>query len=558
MQRAPVPPLLRRSHTAAPPNGGSDVSSALEALSAEELRSFLLDMLPTLDSGPRAQIEDALLRRAAKSGSGFRPKAPSQTAIAEVEGFAAAACRVGHAEPREVDEYLRHGVKASLAGDHQGARAIFAALLPPLAEGEIDLGQDEMFDEVLTADLHDCVARYVAAVYLTMPPPERAEAVLGALELLHGLTYWSEPVASLERAVGPLPGLDEFLPLWTARLERDKPPPGDWESERDRWLREAVARTEGSAGLERIARATKRPEAVSAWCDAVVKEGDWSKSLRTYEDAAEIVTSDVWRGDFLDGAALAALVLGGTDLTKKLEAAWFGAPSLLRLLRFLLAGEPPPRALRKRAAGALQACNTSSPRLLGVLHVVMGDVPAAAALLDKAPGLGWSSPDHPGHVLFPTFAWLLGGAPSETVRSQIAHAIHRPPAAELDFGLEAMGDESSSRPGKADDPRLPSPTLVQVFLRVRVHEKLTAKDRAAALSAMKNAAAARVAGVLGEKRRRHYEHAALLVACCSELEGAAGKVAEVSQWVGAIRQTWSRFPAFQEALRAALARAKKA
>jgi hypothetical protein len=32
---------------------------------------------------------------------------------------------------------------------------------------------------------------------------------------------------------------------------------------------------------------------------------------------------------------------------------------------------------------------------------------AAAALLSKAPGLGWSDPEHPGHAVFPLLALLL-------------------------------------------------------------------------------------------------------------------------------------------------------
>jgi hypothetical protein len=34
---------------------------------------------------------------------------------------------------------------------------------------------------------------------------------------------------------------------------------------------------------------------------------------------------------------------------------------------------------------------------------------AAAKLLAEAPGLGCSSADHPGHLLFPLFCTLLGG-----------------------------------------------------------------------------------------------------------------------------------------------------
>ena len=49
--------------------------------------------------------------------------------------------RVGQAEPFDVDAYLRQGVAASLAGEHATARRIFEALLLPIANAEIDLGQ---------------------------------------------------------------------------------------------------------------------------------------------------------------------------------------------------------------------------------------------------------------------------------------------------------------------------------------------------------------------------------------------------------------------------------
>ena len=51
-----------------------------------------------------------------------------------MKSLVAAALRVAQADPSDVDDYLRQGVTASLASDHEGARAIFEALLPPIAE----------------------------------------------------------------------------------------------------------------------------------------------------------------------------------------------------------------------------------------------------------------------------------------------------------------------------------------------------------------------------------------------------------------------------------------
>lgn len=253
-----------------------DLAAALEALGPQELRSFIREALDDLDDGPRGKLEDALLRRAASAGTGWRPAAPSRAVIDEVESFAEAARQVGQAEASEVDGYLRQGVTASLAADHEIARAVFEALLPPIASADIYLGQHEMVDEVLSVDLSDCVARYLAAVYVTTPAAERADAIFQALESTDSLSHFRGPLQAMESALGKaLPEIEEFLSLWIARLEREARPSDDWESEQERWLREAITRRDGLAGLERMARGTKRPEVVRAWCDAVVAAGDW-------------------------------------------------------------------------------------------------------------------------------------------------------------------------------------------------------------------------------------------------------------------------------------------
>jgi hypothetical protein len=531
-----------------------DLAEALGALGAKELRSLIQETLGGLDDGPRGHIEDALLRRAASAGSGWRPVAPPRKIVDEVKGFVAAALRVAQADPSDVDDYLRQGVTASLASDHEGARALFEALLPPIAHADIYLGQDEMVDEVLSVDVNDCVARYLAAVYLTTPPGERAERFLEAIEKTNGLAYFLDPLQAMEGVLGKTPSdLEGFLSPWIARLEREKRAVGDWESEQDRWLREAIRRRDGVAGLERIARTTKTPEAVRAWCDAVVVAGDWGRALAVYEEASELVPSTVWRGDFLDGAALAAQVLERKDATEKLGIAWLRAPSLARLLRWLLAGTPSPATLKKRATTALEVCPTKSPRILGLLHVLLGDVPAAATLLKKAPGLGWSSSDHPGHLLFPVLAWI-GGTPAGSVRERVAQVL-RSPARELGDFDDAGADDAGTT--KAATPRLSRPSVMDALGRAELAKKLTAMDRASALAAMKTAATKRTDGVLDNKRRRHYAHAALLVACCVELEHGSGSAAGKSAWAESIRAETQRFPAFQRELRSALEQAQR-
>jgi hypothetical protein len=442
-------------------DGGGDIAGALRALDADDLRAFIVETLERLDPDERRPVEDALLRRAAARG-GYRPAAPSPAIVDEVLELAKAARRVGHAEPMEVDEYLRRGITASLAGEHATARRVFEALLFPIAEAEIDLGQHEMVEEVLSVDLQ-----------------------------------------------------------------------GEWESEHERWLRGAVARREGTPGLARIARATKRPEAVAAWCRAVVKDGDWKKALAAYEEAVTLVTSGLWTGEFLDGAALAASKVGRKDAAKKLEAAWVGAPSLARPLRWLVAEGANATTIRKRAAATIDA--SRSKRLRAFAHVIVGDIPSAASALKSAPGLGWSSDDHPGHLLFPVFAWLLADGAPKGVSEGIAEVLKQAPRSLLDAHLEA--DEGSTK--------LPTPTVLDVLERASVRANV--EDRAAALDAMRTAASKHTDGVTGAKRRRHYDHAAMLVGCCVEADRQGSVV-----WLEALRVRTSRFPVYQAALRAVL------
>jgi hypothetical protein len=516
-------------------------------MTAEELRSFVRDALEHLDDGPRRELEDALLLRAAKGSSGWTPSAPSQRIAAEVGRFAEAACRIGYADPREVDDCLRQGTKAFLAGDHATACAIFEALLPSLGGGEIDLGYHEMIDEVLTVDVQDCAAQYAASVYLTTSLEERSHALAAAMDAVRGIASFWQPIEQMERtATCRLPELDVFLPRWVELLEGQQTSEDGWEGTREPWLREAVMRLEGVQGLERIARKTKRPEALHAWCEALAERGDWADALRAYGGATKLVGESHWRATFRDGAALAAQQLGRRDCAKRIEAAWLGAPTLLRLLRWLGAGSPSTATLVKRARNTIHRCPGKAGRELGLLQVLIGEVQSAAALLARAPGLGWSSEDHPGHVLFPVFASLLAEGTRAELAAELFASLEQAPLDPLDMGWND-DDRAEAR------PKLSAPSIAELISKAHPSARIDPKDRAAMLEAMRAAAEKRAGGILGKKRRRHYRHSATLVACCLELAPVVGRQEEVADWVDDLRKRYSRFSAFQEDLKRALA-----
>ena len=165
------------------------------------------------------------------------------------------------------------------------------------------------------------------------------------------------------------------------------------------------------------------------------------------------------------------------------------------------------------------------------------DFVAAAKLLASAPGLGWSNDEHPGHLLFPLFAQLLGGA-VERARRDLDPILHR--GADLDE-LEAMTADP-------EDPHLATPEVDALIALAGVASISDATSRRAVLAAMKKAAENRVDGVTEQKRRRHYGHAAELVATCVGCD----KTGETTRWAAALQNEYRRFPALRGELERAV------
>ncbi len=525
--------MMARHKGTEPKSDSSDIAAALAAMDTNELREIIRDVLLELDDRAHGRVVSGIIERATRNASGWTPPGPSDDAVAKVVSFAEAAKRVGYADPSDVDDYLQQGANAFLGKDYTAAQQIFRALLLPISEVEIDLGQHEMVDEVLGTDVDKCAAQYVVSIYMISEPDQRVQAVRAAIAEMSGVGHFWEPLHEMERvAVEPLPDLDEFLPRWRALIEDTAKTArrNNWDTDQDRWLREVVQRMEGADGLAKVARSTKRPDDLHAWCQMLVKSRDWQAALAAYDEAAEIVTDKEYsRGDFLDGAALAAQELGRKNLPSRLERAWREAPSMLRLCRWLgSAGSR--RIVCKHAAQALNGCPEKAHRQRAFLHVLVGDHSAAAKLLAAAPGLGWSNPEHPGHLLFPLFEQLMGDK-SQGISPDTARLSGR--RMDID-ALEWMSADSN-------EPRLAAPTVHEIIELAGAEQPLREGDRDAVLPAMRKAAEKRLAGVTENKRRRSYAHAAQLVTVCADVD----QTPNTSQWVADIRDEYRRYPALQ-------------
>jgi len=177
----------------------SATDAALDALDAAELRRLIREIIPWLDEPTYARLANQLVDRAARTPSEWRPGGPTDAEVSEIVAFAEAATRVGCAEPSEVDDYLRQGSSAFLGRDYPSALRVFRALLPSIANADIDLGQHEMIDEVLGVDVLDCAVQYMVCTYVTAAPPDRAEDVLAALDEVRAAGRFWALLAEMER-----------------------------------------------------------------------------------------------------------------------------------------------------------------------------------------------------------------------------------------------------------------------------------------------------------------------------------------------------------------------
>ena len=507
-------------------------------MDAGSLRELIRETLPWLDGQTRARLTGEIIDRAARTAdSDWAPEAPSDHVLFEIAEFAKAARHAGYADPSEVDAYLRQGMHAFLAKNYRTAVQVYQDLVIPISEAEIYLGQHEMLDEVLSVDLAECAAQYVASVYMISNRSERTGAVKTAIDDMSAAGYFNRPLYQLERvAIEPLPDFDEFLGSWNdlvADLAYAQPP-GERDTDINHWHREVTQRLHGTDGLADIARSTKRASDFGAWCRALVEARDWKAALTAFDEAATSTSAaPIVIADFLDGAALAAQALARSDLPNRLERSWRASPSLLRLCRWL--GTASSRAvLTRRVTASAAACPPDAHRQLAFLRVLEGDLTAAAAYLAAAPGLGWSDREHPGHLIFPIFCRLLG---DDSLSDEVARFGLRE-----DYRYDDMfAHDGSILDEELEAPRLKDPTATDVLSMTRVTPVKDESVRAAMLKSMRTAAGKRLDGVTKNKRRRWYEHAALLATAC-----AAVDTSEVSPvWLADIRKKFSRYPALQ-------------
>ncbi len=449
----------------------------------------------------------------------------------------------------EMDDLFAVAAEAFLAGDLALARDAYGRLL-----GAFDLDQEvgtfcgpSSSSDMVATDVPEAVARYLRAVYETTPLSQRAEELYDRYaDLSHFAPATSLHTIADTRRSG-LPDLDDFLPAWIEVLAEHTS--GFWARDRQRLLTEAAVWHAGTDGLAAVARSPgdHQPTAYLDWIDALARDGRLGDAAAAAREAMTIAGLPAERSaEVADRLGELAARLG--DPRAALDAhrtAWRADRTRSRLLALVAAAD----AAGQRA-GTLQAeadLLPADPDRLGCeLLLLAGRVDAAAAALVASDPLSWSSPGHPGPVVWP---FLLAAAAAPVVpgtQTQLGRQFAAIDTADRwhDYSSGDLHDAG----GAADRPSAAPPRLSSLLACHIADRPGGRQQRQQWLDAARSVADRRVDAVVGNKHRGAYQRVAVLAVAYAEALALAEDQAAGAAFITATRSRYPRHVAFRDEL----------
>jgi hypothetical protein len=432
---------------------------------------------------------------------------------------------------------------------------------------EDDYGRGVGPSDLTGVDAGEARARYLRAVYETEPPERRPQVLFEQMhQMRSGLT---RPRPALDDLVQisprPLPDREPFLADWIAFLRTQSG------SEADAWLREAVRLSQGTPGLEALARAEgqARPRAYLDWFTALEEEGRGQEVLLAAQEALRALPAKLpIRAAIADHLCAAAARLNEAEALRAGRwEAFLARPTLSRLLDLrdaVPAGRERMTQMRQ-AVQHVQDYFAHPPSRQGEAWWGMDDLerPAwidksvlahACLLAEKfdaahqlaADGqvLGWSNSSNPQGLVMSFFMVLLSGRAPGALPPNLEQLWRW----RLDYSTGFWS-------GMAKDPV--RKRLEQAYAEQLAVASLSGERQESVLSWCLDVARQRANAIVGGQHRKSYNKAAVLTVACAEVLRLRGNAKGADSLVGEIRDRFPRHRAFQAELRTALERTER-
>ncbi|MDH7485353.1 MAG: hypothetical protein QHJ81_03660 [Anaerolineae bacterium] len=565
------------------------VEQRLAACSADELRTILRAMARETSPSGRQAFLDRLVP-VGETAIGVQQEIEPEKLLADIADLAAE-LEEAMKEAPEPEEYYEWGGyeeeediepyeefveplvelfdRAQAAFDYGNlplARDAYAALFE-LLDQEDEYGRGVRASDLTGVDIGEACARYLRAVYETEPPERRPQALFEQMLQVRSWVAGARPKLDdlIQISPRPLPDQEQFLADWIAFLRTRSG------SDADTWLREAVRLSQGTRGLEALARAEgkTRPRAYLDWFTALAQEGKNQEVLLAAQEALQTLPAGLpIRAAIADHLCAAAERL---DRPEALRAgrweAFLVKPTLARLLdqweatptgevrttlmrqavehlRYCLAHPPSRQVEAWPGEDDLERPVWVGKSVLAHACLLAEDFRAAHQLAIGEKVLGWSSGDNPQGLVVPFFLVLLSGKAPGALPPNLARL--------WEWGLQSsigfwFGGRESEESLLKRLERAYKEQLARVSLDRERQEEF--------LSWCLDVAKRRVDAIVGNQHRKSYDKAAVLAAACAEVLRLRGDRGAASSLVDDIRNRFPRHRAFQAELNAAVQRA---
>ena len=467
---------------------------------------------------------------------------------------------------RELVEPLGHLFDRAAAAFDYGELALAQTAYQKLFEVlnlEDEYGRGIRTHDLAAVDLNEASARYLRAVY-ELEPLEHRPATLFE-QMRSGLTP-TRPMLNDLIQISPqtLPDQSQFLPAWIAFLHTQSG------RDADSWLREAVWLSQGTAGLETLARTEghQRPRAYLDWFTALAGEGHHQAVLQAAQEALQVLPAGLpIRAAIADHLCDAAAQLNRVEALRSGRwEAFLAKPTLARLLDLW---EAAPRGsertqLMQQAVQHIRDYLAQSASRQGRSFLWPGDdglerpaiidnsvlahacllaeeVEAARQLATDENVLGWSSGGNSQSLVVAAFLVLLSGKTTKALPPNLAQLWQWSLQSSASFWYSSGTDTIQAR-------------LEPVYAQLLRGELLSRDQQEKFLAWCLDVAQRRAAAIVGNQYRKSYGKAATVTVACAEVLQLRGDQQEANRFVDDIRTRFPRHHAFQAELKAALQR----
>lgn len=450
-------------------------------------------------------------------------------------------------------------------GDLPLARSAYESLFD-IFRYEDDYGRGLRLEHLSAVDPHETCARYLRAVYESEPLDNRAAALSWAMSYVRELSPGSQPRFEdlIQITPNPLPDQAEFSDYWIAYL-RDRP-----DRFADALLREAIRFTHGVEGLRDLARSegVQRPYAFLDWCTALAEAGDQEGALAAAEEALHTLPEDFpIRAAIADVLCVAAAELGDKPLQRYGRWEAFAArPTLERLVDLWeIQNDPDEKiAVMGRAADYARAYRRRSSKdqavheftyldpknlnakvsvsnLLDVhARLLAGNWQAVKKSVGRQKVLGWSSSSCGQGLLVGFLLASLSGGLTDLLDTNLARFWRNRLSYSLGRGYwyedQFEDDPLLERLKSAYDELLPAISLGE-------------RDQEECLAWCLEIANQRVDSIVGNKHRKSYNKAALVITACAETVHLRGDPREARRILDSVCARFARHTAFQREMK---------